>query len=244
VTVAATAQALRPRTGAEILDAAVPLLRRSYASCLAVWLAHRVIYDAAYRAYFSVWPLWVRYVVGTAWAAVPYAVLLVLSADAYLGRPVRIDRALVRVARRLGALYVAFVLRWALVLFGVLCLVVPGLLYWGMSFAAIPAVILEDCPPLRAIGRSQQLARGELGRIIWVLGITVVLGYAVLWGETLGYRLAITAHLLNRPVGQAVFTVVTSLFSPFVPAVVVVLYYDLRIRKEGFDLELMARSVM
>jgi hypothetical protein len=244
VTVTATAQGLRPRTGPEIIDAAVQLLRRSYAASYAVWFAYCVVYAVAWRPYSAKWPTWVSYVVVFGTPALPYAVMLALSADAYLGRPVRIDRALARVARRWVAVYVAYLLRLAVISLGIVCLVVPGVVFWARSFATLSAVVLEDCPALGAVDRSLELTRGDLSRIVGVLGLAVLLVWVTTWGEIKLHHMAIAHHLLNRPLREALYTVLSSLFEPFVSAVVVVLYYDLRIRKEGFDLELMARSVM
>jgi hypothetical protein len=243
VTVAATAQALRPRTGAEIIDAAVSLLRRSYLACYAIWLPCCCVYAVAWP-YVATWPGWAKYAVVFGAPVLPDAVMLVLSADAYLGRPLRIDQALARVARRAGPIYVVYVLRFALIALGLVCLVIPGIVCWAMSFAAVSAVVLEDCPALRAIDQSIQLTRGELSRIVWVLGLATFLLGAIAWGGVRLQQMAIAHHVLNRPMREALFIGLTSLVEPFVSAVVVVLYYDLRIRKEGFDLELMARSVM
>ena len=54
---------------------------------------------------------------------------------------------------------------------------------------------------------------------------------------------AIKYHLLNKPAREVLGILVGSMAAPFVEAVVVVLYYDLRIRKEGLDLELMALAM-
>ncbi len=51
-------------------------------------------------------------------------------------------------------------------------------------------------------------------------------------------------NALVEAIGQAVATTAASvLTTPFTAAVIAVLYFDLRVRKEGFDLELLARRV-
>jgi hypothetical protein len=103
--------------------------------------------------------------------------------------------------------------------------------------------LFEDCPPFRALRRSETLAQADPLRIILILGLLVLFLGLAQWAVATGYHLATAHHVLNQPIRRAVLTLFSALVRPVIPAVVVVLYYDLRIRREGLDLELMARSM-
>jgi hypothetical protein len=241
VTVSATAQALRPRTGPEIIDAAAPLLRRVYPASFVVWLAYCTVHDAVKMRYGVAVPNWAGYLLSGITSVFPYAVMLVMSSDAYLGRP--IDLAVARVARRVIAVHVAYVIRMAGIVVGLICFVFPGIVFYTVTFAMMSVVVFEDCPPFRAVRRSEQLTHEDVGRTGLILGSIFLIMTLVGASVNVAYRMAVAHHLFAPPVLQAMFTLLRSLAGPLVPAVVIVLYYDLRIRKEGLDLELMARSM-
>jgi hypothetical protein len=147
---------------------------------------------------------------------------------------------------------------WPLALIGV-PLVIGGLIFavvdalmWSL---AVPVAAIEDKGILAAFARSTQLTRGDRLRIllvvflfvviIWVVQILITLPvgilaffYATTRGGTMGFI----------PPWLQVFTVVSSLIAqcvvgPLMTIAFVVLYYDNRVRKEAFDLELMMADV-
>jgi hypothetical protein len=175
--------------------------------------------------------------------AFPAAASQILLSDAYLGRRVQLGAALAIVGRRAGALLLVHVQRLLLIALGLIALVVPGIAVWARTFAAVPAVALEGSSVTDAMRRSRTLADGHLRRISLILAIAVGLWFVVL--ASAGYvGLEAARHrVLNYP-GLLVFNfVIEAMAAPFVEAIVVVLYYDLRIRKEGLDLELMALAM-
>jgi hypothetical protein len=232
------ALALRPRSGAEIIDAAVVALRPAYPACVAVWLVYMMTYTPLQAYYFRTWPVWAQIVVAMLASALPKVVLQVLLSNAYLGRPVRLDLALAAVARRAGAVYIVDLGSLLLVALGLVLLIVPGIWLEAVTFAAMPALVLENCGVKAAFARSRQLTEGHTWRIALTLGATSLISTALSNTVTYLQQQAAQHHLLTSASRDAIDIVLMSLIAPFVQAVVVLLYYDLRIRKEGLDLEL------
>ena len=108
------------------------------------------------------------------------------------------------------------------------------------------AIVLEKLGGLDGLRRSWRLVRGSFWR---VLGITLMVGFLVaIIGTGPAYVIAIVANVLPFPAAgvilnaasQALLTIVVL---PLQFAAITLLYYDLRIRKEGFDLQLMAQQL-
>jgi hypothetical protein len=166
---------------------------------------------------------------------------------AYLGETPTVGESLSFAAGRVLPLI------WLSILYGIgliipfLALFIPGVwlaVAWCVSY---PALLAEDLRGTKALGRSFRLTRGRwwatfgavLVMYLIVLVISGILG--LLLGATL------IASLDNEAVAAVLTTIVNTLSSlitlPLFAAVLTIIYYDLRVRKEGFDLHLLARSV-
>lgn len=120
----------------------------------------------------------------------------------------------------------------------------------AVRFLFVPqAIVLEHCGPLEALGRSWQLIRGSFWR---VLGISILLGILVyiLAAIPSGMLGAIVGAVLTAPETLILRQTLSTLFGYLVQILVIplqlitytLLYYDLRVRKEGYDLQLRAAS--
>lgn len=120
----------------------------------------------------------------------------------------------------------------------------------GLLFAVAPAVIVERAGPLEALERSFTLARGALGRVIGLMLVTILITYLPMIAV-----LAVTggfAQLANPgavPSGAQFITQqvlsmgVGILTTPFMAAVIVLLYFDRRVRTEALDVQMMTDSL-
>lgn len=141
----------------------------------------------------------------------------------------------------------------AAVLGGVLMFVLIMAVYLGiigLLFAVGPAVIVERAGPLEALERSVTLARGALGRVVGLMLVTIVITYLPVMGV-----MAVTggfAQLANPEAlpstGQFITQQVLSmgvgiLTTPFMVAVIVLLYFDRRVRTEALDVQMMTDSL-
>ncbi|HUB52045.1 MAG TPA: glycerophosphoryl diester phosphodiesterase membrane domain-containing protein, partial [Terracidiphilus sp.] len=121
-----------------------------------------------------------------------------------------------------------------------------------ISFA-MPVAALENIGGFKAIRRSWRLSKGGRMRVfgswIAIFLVTYVVWYAiqvlVRFGEwLLRYRLHLhfvntTFHLVSIYSLAAIFNALTA---PIYPVVVVLLYYNQRVRKEGYDIERMIEA--
>lgn len=157
-----TSIALRPRSGPEIVDAAVQLLRRDYLNYVTlalVTILPVLVVDLAFPALTRV--VLVNLILTTASEAVGIAAVISAAAATYLGRPVSLGVALARASRRAGgAIAVTFMSRFMIVV-GLALFVVPGLMFFAMLFAAMPVVVLEGGDASDAMTRSARLSAGR-----------------------------------------------------------------------------------
>ncbi len=112
---------------------------------------------------------------------------------------------------------------------------------------AIPVLILEDIRGLKAIRRSFQLVRKSWWSVFFTLLLaSLIVGFAtfavgiVFVGAQIA-SLTSTGAALSVSAIQKVVTLI--LFTPFTATTIVILAIDMRVRKEGLDLELLAREM-
>jgi len=168
-------------------------------------------------------------------------------ADGYLGGQPTWQDSLRFGASRLGSLVWLTVLTGAGLFLAFLCLVVPGIWLYAAWGVAVPALLLEGRRGTGALGRSFRLVRGRWWPTAAVLLVAVVLRSVVsdVVGGVIDGIVLLGQHssVLSTLVGGIVSAALAIVLTPFVAAVAVVLYVDLRVRKEGFDLQLLAQSL-
>ena len=122
-----------------------------------------------------------------------------------------------------------------------LLLVVPGVVYALRRSLFLPAMLVEGITGPQSLDRSKTLVKGgggRMGRIFVTNLLIVVLGWAFNWG--LG--MLIPASLRGTMVGAFVTMLPQIIITPVFAIAIVLLYYDARVRDEGYDLELRAKD--
>jgi hypothetical protein len=191
--------------------------------------------------------------------------------DVYLGKTATVGGAYGAVGRRIGSvvavslilfisvvgiLVVAFgLVIGAVAVFGssglaLLIVILPALafvliLFYARWHFAAPIVILERVGALAALRRSWQLVRGSTLR---VLGITALVGVITgILTTIISALLSVVTQFGDENVrlilSQLASLIVAVLIQPISFIVVVLLYYDLRIRREAFDIEMLAANL-
>lgn len=116
---------------------------------------------------------------------------------------------------------------------GAIFLLIPGLIMYVWYFAIPAVIILENLSSKEAGPRSRQLVKGHAWSVFWtyaIAGIGVFIAYGII--------LAILSALVSNPGVQVIFSgIVGALIAPIFDVITTVIYYDLRIKKEGLDLE-------
>lgn len=127
---------------------------------------------------------------------------------------------------------------------------------YTLAYLAVPAMVVESLSPTQAIGRSARLVSkrfwptfftgvlaalivGVIGGIVSVIVQISTIGPALVTSTDTG---TISGGLL---VGvNSVTSALVNIFSvPFTASVAMAIYFDLRVRLEGFDIELLAREM-
>jgi len=144
---------------------------------------------------------------------------------------------------RFGTILGANIMSGFLTVLATLALVIPGIVVaCGYSVAA-EAAALESGTASEALRRSWDLTKGfklkalALGVVSIGLILVVYLGAGVLggiMGEVVG-GLDVVLAVLAACVSLLIYPVISCVFTLF--------YYDLRVRKEGFDLEMLSRQL-
>jgi hypothetical protein len=173
-------------------------------------------------------------------AALMTAVIVKLGSHAYLGEPGARDvLAAVRdVVPRIPAILGAAVIKYVLLVVGLIFLLVGGLYVVARFFAVFTTIVLEGKGPLAAFARSSELARGRKWHILGTMLLVWFIYLLISLGITAFARMADSTVVLT--VASYAYTIVGY---PFIGLAETVLYYDARIRGEGLDVELMAGAL-
>jgi uncharacterized membrane protein len=149
-------------------------------------------------------------------------------------RPVNLLESLKVALRRLLPLILLALLESALLVLGLILLIVPGIILYTMWLVAVAACVVERTGPWRSLRRSQELTKGHRWK---VFGLFLVLLAFSLINPVLQMALTAAAGATAGAIGNAIWTAIGSAFSSVVVAVA---YYDLRVAKEGIDIEQIA----
>jgi hypothetical protein len=192
-----------------------------------------------------VWLTVILLIAGLVLALLAYPATAFGVALFYLDREVDVALCYRRAWNRVISLLIAYVI-FFVVLIGcaILALIVIGiplffyiLVSWFFFSAAI---IIEGKGPTDAIGRSRELVRGSWWR---VFGIGVVFFLLILALDLGALMATAIVGLANSAAGEVVGSVLFIFLSPIAPKGATLLYFDLRVRKEGYGLATMATEV-
>ena len=105
-------------------------------------------------------------------------------------------------------------------------------------FALFQVIVLEDRGILAAFSRSSVLSQHRKGHIILTMFLVILIFIVLSFAVTLVAQLFGT--IAGSVILQAVYTVVAY---PLIGITQMILYYDTRIRAEGFDIEVMTGAL-
>ncbi|HET9727885.1 MAG TPA: hypothetical protein VFR41_00615 [Acidimicrobiia bacterium] len=260
---------LRPRGIGEMLDAAVALYRARFTKLIPVSLAVVIPVQAfttmvllsAEPDRFQISPtgsVTPQYSSGSASAQLASIVVVGLVnlvstafitavctrivADAYTDNvPIRSEALRVAGRRVLALAGLSIMVAMAQVA-GALACIVGIVVPIALFSVAVPALVLEGHPVFRSLGRSVQLTREHLWRALGLvlsaqlLGVLIQLGLAVGINAWLNHSANTTTAIIVQGVASALAASVTT---PFLATAIVALYFDLRIRNEALDIQLL-----
>jgi hypothetical protein len=134
---------------------------------------------------------------------------------------------------------------WSIILIGILValivtgglilLIIPGIIFAVKLSVSIPALVVENRRGTAAIGRSWNLTTGHF----WHVFGTWIIAYIITW-IVAGILAAIAgSNWLVQGILVSIGSIITM---PFMALVTVLLYLDLRVRKEGLSDETLRRE--
>lgn len=167
------------------------------------------------------------------------AAVVVIAAGAYRGEDVDAVDAIRAVGGRFFSVWGAAFIQGLLVGLGLLLLVVPGIIALAYTFGMQQAVMVEGCSAGDAFERSKTLAKGSLKPIL----LTTVLAFVITFAAAVGIATALEMVGVSGRLSILLFNVALIGLNPLAAVVSTVLYYDLRIRKEAFDVAMAAERL-
>ena len=168
-------------------------------------------------------------------------------ADAYLGEQPTWRSSLRFAFARIHSILWITLLGGIATVIGLVFCIIPGVYLWIAFAVAVPVLLTEGVKGSKALGRSRALVRDRwwgtfgvvlLGTILAGVVSAAIGALAGLAGGTTDAS-SVAGFLVNSVSG----TLGSMISTPFTAAFVSVLYFDLRVRKEAFDLQLLAERI-
>jgi hypothetical protein len=186
-----------------------------------------------------------------------YAAMITASSEAALGAAPTVGGAVRGLSGRLRPVLGASLLySFAPMLMAITLLGLPFAIYFLVAWSFVfQTLLLERLGVRRAFGRSRELVRGGwwrvcgVGLLLFLLVLVIAIGLAVPAIVAQGLDQLLDPSTAEQPTGAAVVLgeltsfVSQVLTDPVLAIGWTLLYYDVRMRKEGFDLELRAHEL-
>jgi hypothetical protein len=136
--------------------------------------------------------------------------------------------------------------------FGVIAALVIDAWFWAMFSMSAAVVVLERLGPIRALGRSWRLVRSNFWRVFGILLLAWIIVFvassvlrlpfavisAVFSSTSTAFAQAIQPNAAGLAIGAIGGIIAGAITQPIWAGVTVLLYVDLRMRREGLDLVL------
>lgn len=166
------------------------------------------------------------------------AVIVRLASEDYLGRRIEPAVAVRDALLRLPAVMFGLLLKYILMIIGFFLLFIGALYFMARYFAVTAGVVIEGRGAFEALGRSAALSRGHKLHILGTSLLAFVIFFVVYMAVVIG------SALIGSVVISTILTAVASILAyPMFAITEMLLYYDARVRNEGYDIEMMAEAI-
>lgn len=233
----------RPRSASEILDASAQFYRAHLGVLLVIATAVilppailRTMAPAGLGPFVSL--------VGNLLIPVGQgAMILLVKAVLEEGQEISAGEAYRRLGDRTGEMVGAQMMSGILVILGLIVLVIPGILAFAWTSVVGPVVAIERARGSAALGRSRELTRGLTKHVLGTILLAWILMFILIIGAS--FSLGLLGGVIG--LGESATEFISELlFVPLLPLItipVAFLYYDLRIRNEGADIDAMVAEL-
>lgn len=182
--------------------------------------------------------------------AMSHAATVFAVSDLYLGRETNIRSSYFRVWGKIFRVILVVFLTYLCIWAGLIFFIIPGIIVGCRIACGIPALMLEDRGPMNALNRSWELTKGFAFQIFVIFLMVVALTYAAAAIFTLPFTLMIFSAVKGGTVPfwpsmlQHLGSFISSvLVGPVGTIAYTLMYYNLRVRKEAFDLTHLMQSM-
>jgi hypothetical protein len=243
-----------------VVDDAIKLYRESFARCWPIALAGSLIMGT-FGIFLTIYvrnagigltgmallqiygqpPVLALYLLQSVLSLAFYGALIAsLNAVALGDTPLSFGEAIAIGFTRLGRAVVSGVVWWAIIVIGLILLLVPGIYFLGALCLWPVALYAEDAGAMQALQYSRDLIKGHWWRssTILTIAVIIILVFSMVVGLIAGVFAAISRHDVTTAqlVIQVVSIAANVFVLPMIPAVLLVMYRDLQLRREGGDL--------
>jgi hypothetical protein len=165
-------------------------------------------------------------------ASVCEAMILYAAFQTLRGRPVTVAQSVARGLQRFFPVVGASLLVGIVEGLGFLLLVIPGLIAWVILAVTLPVVVVERLGPVDAMSRSSELTKGFRWQIFGALFAVSIVEFVVALAleAALRHPDTLTAYL-------GAYFVVSVLFRAYGSVLAAIIYHELRVIKDGIDIE-------
>ena len=258
--------ALRPLSTGELLDRTFSLYRQHFGLFIGIFALPHLFVLA-----FSMWGVatqitgpqirnigalmlwaWGTILLSMIFSAVSQAATVVAVSQVHLDRPASVFDSFSRIK---GQIFPVILLSFLISLAAgaaLIAFIIPGIYLFLMWSLAVQSKVLEDKGILDSLSRSMDLTKGTRGRIFVIGLLFIVLSIAMNWlvqmpivaaAGVSSQRALVRSTMLWQVISQAVGFVAQCLAGPLVTIALSLVYYDQRVRKEAFDLQLMMTTL-
>jgi hypothetical protein len=241
----------RPRSASEIIDSSFNILREHYGDFVTAaavmylpMLAVALLFpfDPRGGSVSSATTVLTRLIFPIFWVSLTNAAISVLTSQIFRGETPDIRAALEHTLRRALPLSVVVVLLWAATGIAFIFLFIPALLVlarWGL---AITVAALEPTGVTETFARASRLSEGNRVHYLGTLALVFVL--YIIAAVTVTFIAGLGTALLHTTAVAIVSGALLSIFlQPVIGVAQALLYFDMRIRNEGYDLQLMSEQL-
>jgi len=232
-----------PRRATEILDSSFQFYRAHFADLLvlsALLLVPPVLIGA-----FMPQPIQIVFqlVFNLMFLVSQGAIALMVAGAIEQDRALSAGEVLRALGDRAGSVIAVSIMSGILIGLGTLLLVIPGILIAVWTVVATPVAAIEGLKNSSALKRSRDLARGQFWHVLgtmllaWIIVMVLVFGLAIALGLLFG--LVAVPERLTQMLTQLLMV---PLF-PLIAVTASLLYYDLRVRGEGADVQAMVDAL-
>ena len=171
---------------------------------------------------------------------------IVAVSELYLGRSITIADSFRRVRGDLGTLLGVVILNGLAIFAGFIFLIIPGIYIMCRLLVCVPAALTENLGPVESLERSFALTTDNAGRAFMILLLYFAISFGA--GALFAAPFEVGVFFSKNSPGLMAFWLAMTQVGAFVAGVLVtpvvtiasaVFYYDLRVRKEAFDLQML-----